>query len=412
MHISFQVRSPRMLGYWGLSVLILSLSLITGLAAALRPAPQSSPQNLLWQIGKQDGGDGEFALAPGGYAKFQDDGFFMVGKSDSKLDWPYVHPGPNDAWAGQRPHAFMIIFGLRALPAAGACRLHIALLDTQRATPPVLDVEINGTSFRQKLPPGAGDASVAGRPERGAPYHLVVEFPLSLLKNGQNEICLRTVSGSWLLYDWIGLEAPAGLELAPMTGPVIADAMALQALVERDGRLQQPVRCVVRHAGEALPARISVNQAAAEERTLQQGKNTFEFLIPAVDKESSAVLALEVNGRAFATRNLALKPVRRLTVYILPHSHTDIGYTEIQTEIEDKQVQNLLQGIAVADYRAREGKESLNFGFPFAVPGGQMRLEVPFGVVRPDQDQIPSACKNWFTVGRWADVANDRFGLT
>ena len=66
------------------------------------------------------------------------------------------------------------------------------------------------------------------------------------------------------------------------------------------------------------------------------------------------------------------------------------------------------QRIAAADYRSKEGKESLNFGFPFAVPGGQVRLEVPFGVIRPDADQIPSACKNWFTVGRWADVANEQ----
>lgn len=36
------------------------------------------------------------------------------------------------------------------------------------------------------------------------------------------------------------------------------------------------------------------------------------------------------------------------TIYILPHSHTDIGYTDIQTAIEDKQVQNLNQGIKYA----------------------------------------------------------------
>ncbi|MCP5517504.1 MAG: hypothetical protein H7A45_09650 [Verrucomicrobiales bacterium] len=67
----------------------------------------------------------------------------------------------------------------------------------------------------------------------------------------------------------------------------------------------------------------------------------------------------------------------------------------------------------VADsYHATEGKESVNFAFPFNVPGGRIRIEVPFGVVRPDLDQIPSACKNWFTAGRWADVANDDYGLT
>lgn len=63
-------------------------------------------------------------------------------------------------------------------------------------------------------------------------------------------------------------------------------------------------------------------------------------------------------------------------------------------------------------YHDKRGKESLNFGFPFAVPDGQVRLEVPFGVIRPGADQIPSACKNWFTVSRWADVSNDQFGVT
>lgn len=68
--------------------------------------------------------------------------------------------------------------------------------------------------------------------------------------------------------------------------------------------------------------------------------------------------------------------------------------------------------LVARSYHDKRGKESLNFGFPFAVPGGQVRLDVPFGVVRPDDDQIPSACKNWFTVGRWADVSNDAYGVT
>jgi hypothetical protein len=68
--------------------------------------------------------------------------------------------------------------------------------------------------------------------------------------------------------------------------------------------------------------------------------------------------------------------------------------------------------LVAASYHAIDGKESVNFGFPFAVPGGQLRLEVPFGVLRPDDDQIPSACKNWFTVGRWADVSNGVGGVT
>ncbi len=70
------------------------------------------------------------------------------------------------------------------------------------------------------------------------------------------------------------------------------------------------------------------------------------------------------------------------------------------------------QRLVADDYRATTGKESVNFAFPFGVPDGQVRLHIPFAVMRPESDQIPSACKNWFTVGRWADVSNDAFGVT
>jgi hypothetical protein len=59
-------------------------------------------------------------------------------------------------------------------------------------------------------------------------------------------------------------------------------------------------------------------------------------------------VAVEVGGTKVASRAITLKPARQLTVYLLPHSHTDIGYTEIQTDIEKKQVQNLVDGMAAA----------------------------------------------------------------
>ncbi len=66
------------------------------------------------------------------------------------------------------------------------------------------------------------------------------------------------------------------------------------------------------------------------------------------------------------------------------------------------------------DYAAAntEGKESLNFGFPFNVSNGEVKLDIPFAVMKPEADQIPSACKNWLEVGRWADVSNDDYGIT
>ncbi len=66
--------------------------------------------------------------------------------------------------------------------------------------------------------------------------------------------------------------------------------------------------------------------------------------------------------------------------------------------------------LEAANYLAT--KESLNFGFPFNVPEGQVRMDIPFGVFRPDLDQIPGSCKNWFSVGSWVDVSNKDHGVT
>lgn len=83
----------------------------------------------------------------------------------------------------------------------------------------------------------------------------------------------------------------------------------------------------------------------------------------------------------------------------------DGDYVELVNTVDKRR-------LAAPDYYAPEGKESLNFGFPLAVPNGRVRLDVPLGVVRPNDDQMPSACKNWLSVGRWADVSNADFGAT
>jgi hypothetical protein len=63
-------------------------------------------------------------------------------------------------------------------------------------------------------------------------------------------------------------------------------------------------------------------------------------------------------------------------------------------------------------YHSNEGKESVNFAFPFNVPDGEMLIDLPLGAMRPELDQMASACKNWVTVGRWINVANKEFGVT
>jgi len=56
--------------------------------------------------------------------------------------------------------------------------------------------------------------------------------------------------------------------------------------------------------------------------------------------------------------------------------------------------------------------EGVHFGFAFNVPNPEVRINSPGAVVRPEKDQLPGACKNWFSVERWVDVSNDKYGVT
>jgi len=340
-------------------LVFLMLTWSAGGLAASAQAP-TSPSAMVWEIGKSDGGNAEFALAPGGYAQFKNDALFVVGSSESKNDWPYVHPGPADGWAGARPHTYIVLFGLKTPPATGECRLLFDLIDTQAAAPPRLHVEVNGHTFEQSLPNGAGDASVFGRPEKGRKCKFAVAFAASLLRTGDNEVRITTLSGSWMLYDSLGLMAPAGAELCPVQARTLLDSVAsVRALREQNGRVLQPVLVTLRHFGEDTDAVVRVGgmglepmnhrqDALATKIRLQRGRQEIELMVSAVEAETKGRIAVEVDGKTVASREITLKPVKKLTVYITPHSHTDIGYTEIQTAIETKQVQNLIDGMAAA----------------------------------------------------------------
>ncbi|MCX5644412.1 MAG: polysaccharide lyase family protein [Phycisphaerae bacterium] len=327
------------------------LMLVTLMLCASRSAfsADAAKQPQLWEIGKADHGNAEFALAPGGWAKFKEDGFFVVGSSDPKKDWPYVHPGPADSWAGSRPHTFVVLFGLKAVPSAGECQLQLNLIDKHRTGPPKVRVEVNGQGFERSLPPGAGDASIHGDPSKGLPSELPFTFAAKVLRTGDNEVRITTFSGSWMLYDSIGLTVPIGAELGQVQSRTLLDEVkSVRALRERDGRAFQPVIVALRHFGEDTDAVIRLQEGSAATLRLKSGSQETELMAPAVETETRRQVIVEVDGKVGASREVTLKPVKKLTVYITPHSHTDIGYTEIQTAIEKKQVQNLVDGMAAA----------------------------------------------------------------
>ena len=57
-------------------------------------------------------------------------------------------------------------------------------------------------------------------------------------------------------------------------------------------------------------------------------------------------------------------------------------------------------------------KESVHIGFPFAVPGGAVRIDLGWASVRAEADQIEGACRDFFCARDSVDISNGEFGVT
>ncbi len=64
------------------------------------------------------------------------------------------------------------------------------------------------------------------------------------------------------------------------------------------------------------------------------------------------------------------------------------------------------------DKIATRNKEGVHFGFAFNVPDGEMRMDIPWGVMVPWKDQLPGSNKNWLAFQRFVDVSNAGEGIT
>ncbi len=110
----------------------------------------------------------------------------------------------------------------------------------------------------------------------------------------------------------------------------------------------QLVEVFVDHA--AVGGQISVTTPGQPPATfrLDFGWNSLEVPVPAVKAPTVSPLGIEISGAPGRKVNVTLKPVTPRSFYFLPHSHNDIGYSDIQTDVEKKQHKNLRDAVALA----------------------------------------------------------------
>ncbi len=319
----------------------LTLFFCAMIVAGRAMAAQSS---VIWQIGRTDGDFAEFALAAGSdygsYAKTFPKGVtFDPGKDRPEQGWPFVHPGPADAWAGGSGHSFAIDFQLKEM-AYPAYALTIHLTSAHGGVPPQLTVVVNDTKRTVQTLAGPGDHSLANAKAGRRQSHSLF-FRAKSLKKGKNKVRIINAKGSWMLYDAVEL-----------TGLSQLDSFDNIQVVQELGWYQRPAGacCLLsvqfRNGVLATPAQIEiVSQGRTTHREIDPGDDLLQSAQVYVPIESSrepvdAHITLKAAGKTIKLTK-QIKPMRKWEIHLVHQTHLDIGYTHTQEDVLKRQVEYL-----------------------------------------------------------------------
>jgi hypothetical protein len=314
-------------------------------------APAEPGQAAVLSLGSHDNSYRDFALAQEGYGafaqRFPETVVYRVGQDTPPTAFPYIHPGPTDAWAGSRPHPIRLEFELAEEAAGDAC-LVLDLVAAHGTAPPRLECDLNGSRSARRTVAGPGDA-VLGDPARGAEQFVAFRLPAWSLRRGLNQLTLTAQEGSWVLYDALDLfildgeKRPESLRLLGLEG---------SGLLRRDaggGRMGW-LQCD--YWGRAVEAEVTVTcgQETLTQRlpALPLGLSRQAVRLPPGDgtvPTSARLVAGTLEAQASAS--LGRPPPR--TLYVVPSIHTDIGYTHVQAECARRHVDSLVNILRACD---------------------------------------------------------------
>ncbi len=280
------------------------------------------PVKPLWEIGRADHSDAEFALAPGSYARFMEnfgrpEHAFYVGLSNPQYDWPYILPGIVDVWSGSRTNArnhlqwdqmntLPIGFVLDHVGVDGHCVFIIDFCDANPQRPPRLRITINGAIFERDLRPGGSARAINGNLAGAKPQTVEVAFPCSLLRRGYNEIALRPTRGSWCIFDSLRLVVPDGIKLAPTRQTVIRAVSSAPYAVSANARTPATIRLEVFRHGSPGVLQIQIGNEKAQKISLERGLQVLEIPAPASEIGTTTRIRLGADGAWISETNLCL----------------------------------------------------------------------------------------------------------
>ncbi len=319
------------------SSFVASLALLAAAGAGL---PLWGQETTVWRIGTFDHASAEFSGRVGSQPVVVD-----AGAPDAAGRWPPSQAGTLNARSGPQQHSRTIRFRMEEGP-SGSYVLDLAIMAGNPRVPH-LEIELNGargTAYIDRRlsyhAEGRADSPICAEARERIP------IPASALRQGDNELRITAVDDvadengdSQIAWDALAL-----LREGQAAGDPTVSVEPAYFFVTENGATRELVTATVTTTAAVSRGTLSLTLAGAPYRAdlapAPFGQQRFEFKVPEFAAGSQAQVALLLDGRSYL-RAERIAPKRKLTVYLVPHTHLDIGFTDYQPKIEELQNRNL-----------------------------------------------------------------------
>ncbi|GHV61327.1 hypothetical protein FACS1894195_1710 [Bacteroidia bacterium] len=324
----------------------------------------SQTGTVLWQIGTQDNSGKEFALCEAlGYEKFLPrfkhcHVLYEVGKTKTS-DIPFFLPGPGDFWGNHQKGQLTVRFGIEQIENDCGAKLRINFLDVHPNVPVALQIEVG--DFKTTVhPPKGVDEDYLEHPQlptKTKELFVEVDIPAGSLQKGDNALVIQDALGCWIAFDNITLTTTKQAKVGKISSPItLTNVEANPVLLRGKGdELLQPISLnITNWETKPLTADIRVDGGPTKKVKLGSGVNVVDINAPETNVAKEVTVSVSLGKTNVIERKIKQLPVKKMTIYLVQHTHTDIGYTKPQTEI-------LTEHLRYIDYAIEYCRQTENY---------------------------------------------------
>jgi hypothetical protein len=366
------------------------------------PCFAQSTGKTIWRVGVFDGSSGEFADGEPHQAVN-----FAVDRDQPGKNWfayaPVVWPG-KAAELAAAPRS--IAFSIAGRPER-AYRLRVSIL-IDHSSVPALRVDINGRAgifyLHPRLDYAMGDTVAAFYPAYSR-AEVDVDFPGAWLKTGQNSISLQAVATASKGVPDAGFNYDA-VELDRMESLPAATSASVEPTIfftRHGSALDERVDVFVRYSQRPHNGRVELSIAGHTDTHALRGDQDFgeeriSFDVPEFGAGTRATVRVKVNGHATYAQE-TLQPQKEWTLFLVPHVHLDIGYTDYQAKVAAIQSRILDEAMDLArkhpDFRfSTDGEWNLEQFLKTRTPAEKERI---VSAIREQKIFVPAQSSNLLT---------------